>query len=345
MKKSINKIIIVLTAVMLTGTLCMFPGENESSFADDSNLPATENALTDNPAATEPPKEELPPDDGLIRVEEEIYSGKYLDTNGILYNVSQGIKGSTVTATLVAGSKYYDSKSSTYKTLSSGRIYQKGELYSGYYVSSAGKMYKVKSGAYALFSGTLAKGTAYARYKSTAVYKLSAKITYYKGCYANRWIKKNGTWCYYNYKGQISFKSNVMYKAWSKIKSNSSKTKYYIVVDRDNTRTMIFKGSKNTWVPYKLWLCSPGKKSTPTPKGSYTIKAKGYSFGRGYTCYYYTQFKGDYLFHSVLYKKGTRKILDGRLGKKLSHGCVRLSISNAKWIYKYIPRGTKLLIY
>ena len=39
------------------------------------------------------------------------------------------------------------------------------------------------------------------------------------------------------------------------------------------------------------------------------------------------------------------EIKDGRLGINASHGCVRLALSNAKWIYDNIPRGTKVVIY
>ena len=39
------------------------------------------------------------------------------------------------------------------------------------------------------------------------------------------------------------------------------------------------------------------------------------------------------------------KIIDGRLGINASHGCVRLSIENAKWIYDTIPSGTKVIVY
>ena len=37
--------------------------------------------------------------------------------------------------------------------------------------------------------------------------------------------------------------------------------------------------------------------------------------------------------------------MDGRLGMGLSHGCVRLQIDNAKWIYDNIPRGSKVVVY
>lgn len=37
--------------------------------------------------------------------------------------------------------------------------------------------------------------------------------------------------------------------------------------------------------------------------------------------------------------------LDGRVGIPLSHGCVRLKIENAKWIYYNIPAGTHVVVY
>ena len=80
--------------------------------------------------------------------------------------------------------------------------------------------------------------------------------------------------------------------------------------------------------------------------GSYGY-GRGKSFGsRSYTCWYYTQFHGNYLFHSVLYNRGSMtQIKDGTLGKQVSHGCVRLDINNAKWLYDNIPNGTKVVIY
>ncbi|MFQ9071670.1 MAG: L,D-transpeptidase [Faecalibacillus faecis] len=36
---------------------------------------------------------------------------------------------------------------------------------------------------------------------------------------------------------------------------------------------------------------------------------------------------------------------DNRTGIPLSHGCVRLEIQYAKWIYDNIPSGTKVVVY
>ena len=174
-----------------------------------------------------------------------------------------------------------------------------------------------------------------------------------KTCYFNAdgeaqrgWSKVKGSWYYFDLNScEKMFESSVLHNAWLKINSRSSSTDYYIVVDRDNTRTMIFKGSKGHWIPIYDWKCSVGAPSTPTVTGTFTVGAKGYSFGDGYTCYYYTQFYGDYLFHSVLYHEGTFNVRNGRLGAHISHGCIRLKIENAKWIYDNIPSKTKVYIY
>ena len=137
----------------------------------------------------------------------------------------------------------------------------------------------------------------------------------------------------------------VVDKALRKAQSKGSATNYFIAVDVTNHRTIIFKRSNNTWKVEKNWICSVGAPSTPTVLGTYTVGIKGYSFGDGYTCYYYTQFYGDYLFHSVKYYQNTFKVKDGRLGQNVSEGCVRLQLKNAKWIYNNIPSSTRVVTY
>lgn len=131
----------------------------------------------------------------------------------------------------------------------------------------------------------------------------------------------------------------------SKANGYSSNTMWLLMVNTRTCRVGVYRGARGAWQEYAYWQCSPGAPSTPTVLGQFTVKGKGYVFGRGYSCYYYTQFYGDYLFHSILYYQGTFQIQDGRLGQNLSHGCVRLSLQNAKWIYDNIPYGTKVVTY
>ena len=166
-----------------------------------------------------------------------------------------------------------------------------------------------------------------------------------KGTLQFYWKQVNGVWRLRNLDGEDVFSSNTLYRAWTRVQSMTSATSYLVTVDTSACRAMVFRGSRGKWVPVKCWVCSPGKSSSPTVRGVFTVGGKGYCFGRGFTCYYFTQFHGNYLFHSVLYYQGTFRKKDGRLGQHLSHGCVRLDISNAKWIYSNIPRGTKVYTY
>lgn len=132
---------------------------------------------------------------------------------------------------------------------------------------------------------------------------------------------------------------------WQRAQSYSSSTDYLLLVDTNTCKTGIFTWNGSMWDYLCYWPCSPGAPSSPTVKGVFTVQAKGYSFyAFGSLQYYYTQFYGDYLFHSITYNLDG-SIQDGRLGMQLSHGCVRLDTSQAKWIYDNIPAGTTVVIY
>ena len=125
----------------------------------------------------------------------------------------------------------------------------------------------------------------------------------------------------------------------------TSLTNYLLMVDRASHKVGVYRGSSGNWSNIHFWDCGDGAAATPTVSGVFKVGMKGYYFDSGSArCFWYTQFYGNYLFHSVLcYKDGS--IMDGRVGMALSHGCVRLQIANAKWIYDNIPRGTTVVVY
>lgn len=126
----------------------------------------------------------------------------------------------------------------------------------------------------------------------------------------------------------------------------ASSTPYLILVNCGRHLVNVYYGSQNNWKRAQSYACGNGAAATPTVHGVFTVGIKQPSFGHGYTCWYATQIYGNYLFHSVLYYPGSQtSIMDGRLGVAVSHGCVRLAIENAKWIYDNIPRGTKVVVY
>lgn len=124
-----------------------------------------------------------------------------------------------------------------------------------------------------------------------------------------------------------------------------SATPWLILVDCSLNRVGIYRGSRGNWERADLVTVSTGAYGTPTVKGVFTVNGRGFAFGSGYTCYYWTRFYGDYLFHSVLYHAGSYSIMDGTLGANVSHGCVRMPIEKAKWIHDNIPDGTTVVTY
>ncbi|MCF2681359.1 L,D-transpeptidase family protein [Faecalicatena contorta] len=139
--------------------------------------------------------------------------------------------------------------------------------------------------------------------------------------------------------------STVLSNMTARIWSYSSSTQYLLAVDCNAHKVGVFKGSQGNWSNIHFWDCANGAPSTPTKKGVFTIGIRGYYFDSGSSrCFWYTQFSGNYLFHTILCNKDG-SIRDGRVGMALSHGCVRLQIPNAKWIYDNIPKGTKVVVY
>lgn len=211
------------------------------------------------------------------------------------------------------------------------------------------------------------KGTWYYMDASGAMctgWKQIAGTWYYLhsgGNMAIGWLKDNNQWYYLDSSGAMlhdtyfeafyftssgALRSDSVYDSMtSRASGYSSATNYLILVDTANCRVAIYQGSVNNWNNIHYYSCAPGKASTPTVKGEFTVGIRGYYFDSGSSrCFWYTQFKGNYLFHSTLYNKnGT--IQDNRTGIPLSHGCVRLEIQYAKWIYDNIPSGTKVVVY
>ena len=121
----------------------------------------------------------------------------------------------------------------------------------------------------------------------------------------------------------------------------------YIKVSLANQKVTVLDAKDHI---IKDFACSSGKSGSETPRGTFSVLGRGISFYNsesGEGGYYWTNFYGDeYLFHSVPfdqnYEMEQKEAV--KLGTPASHGCIRLSIDNAKWIYDHIRDGTKVLI-
>ncbi|WP_430732203.1 L,D-transpeptidase [Apilactobacillus ozensis] len=113
----------------------------------------------------------------------------------------------------------------------------------------------------------------------------------------------------------------------------------------------VYVMSKQNKVLYTM-NCSTGANNA-TPRGSYHIQAERgnhfYNAASKEGANYWTSWKdhGIYLFHSVPVDKHGKYVVSQaeELGKKAnSHGCIRLSIADAKWVNQKVPFGTKVVI-
>lgn len=134
----------------------------------------------------------------------------------------------------------------------------------------------------------------------------------------------------------------------------TSSKAYYIKVNRQmNTVTVYTKDSDGLFtVPCRAMVCSTG--GSETPLGTYDISYAGrwnwLGLVGGVCGQYCTQISGDILFHSVPYTERYNKgsLQPGeydKLGTSCSHGCVRLTVADAKWIYDNKDNIARVEIY
>ena len=132
----------------------------------------------------------------------------------------------------------------------------------------------------------------------------------------------------------------------------ASKKPYYIRINRQQNCVTIYKLDKKGkyTIPVKAMACSVGVNNA-TPTGTFPLSTKyrwhalmGSVYGQ-----YCSRITGGVLFHSVFYSTTNPSTLAynsyNRLGTTASHGCVRLNVADAKWIYDNCPSGTLVNIY
>lgn len=129
---------------------------------------------------------------------------------------------------------------------------------------------------------------------------------------------------------------------------------YAITVDVANQVTTVYGLDENGehTVIVRQMLCSTGTKSNPSDPGDWVLtgrKAKWCYFPKwGGHARYWTRINSSIAFHSVIYNavdtKALAKSSYKNLGKRVSHGCIRLTVADAKWIYDNCGEGTVVSI-
>ena len=148
---------------------------------------------------------------------------------------------------------------------------------------------------------------------------------------------------------------SVLSAMYKKAQDYSSATNYLVLCNITNHRLVLFKESEGRWLSVMDSPISVGKASTPTPTGTFTVYNHWEYFDGDYKdseltyqCWWSTCFYGSYYFHSVLYDYNSGypgRLRDGRMNVNVSHGCVRMPLEKAKYLYDHSPIGTKVRVY
>ena len=130
---------------------------------------------------------------------------------------------------------------------------------------------------------------------------------------------------------------------------DAASKKYVIKINKQmNCVTIYEKKSSGKLKPVRAMVCSAGN---ATPIGTFPLGEKMRWHTLNGPCYgqYCTRITRGFLFHSVWYYRRTPSSLAvkeyNKLGTTASHGCVRLMVADAKWIYDNVPSGSSVIIY
>lgn len=193
-------------------------------------------------------------------------------------------------------------------------------------------------------------------------YRKSGKNVYWSGFDRNG--KTNQVKITVKYK-KVTDKNSIMYGKTLKLyydangnqiqnleKIVGKKDNYILYVNKTKSMVTAYYMDGKYYVPYRSMICSAGALSSYTPTGTFYTPAKyrwhelmGPCWGQ-----WCTRIHGGILFHSVFYNsQNNNQTLSvsayNKLGQPASHGCVRVTAGDAKWIYDNCKLKTKVVIY
>lgn len=132
---------------------------------------------------------------------------------------------------------------------------------------------------------------------------------------------------------------------------------YTFEVDINNQVVKVWKYNEETGDYTDLdrsFLCATGTKNYPTPLGTFVLSGRTarwceFPTWGGGKAQYWTRIDDSIAFHSVLYSDNNSMALNVSsltgLGKRGSHGCIRLTVADAKWIYDHVKKGMTVYIH
>ena len=129
---------------------------------------------------------------------------------------------------------------------------------------------------------------------------------------------------------------------------------FAITVDVANQVTTVYGRDEygDYTVVVRQMLCSTGMKATPSDVGDWVLNGRHarwcYFPKWGSYARYWTRINSSIAFHSVIYNSVSTTNMSTssyrKLGRRASHGCIRLTVADAKWIFDNVGAGTVVSI-
>ena len=127
---------------------------------------------------------------------------------------------------------------------------------------------------------------------------------------------------------------------------------YRVEVSIDAQTVTVYQlNESDQYEQVQQFTCSTGLGNS-TPRGIFLdgYPANRWHYFKKFDCWaqYSFEIEGNILFHSVLYSdKDVDTLRKGSvyaLGSPASHGCIRLSVKNAKWLFEHCKKGTLVIV-
>lgn len=145
---------------------------------------------------------------------------------------------------------------------------------------------------------------------------------------------------------------SAIYDPFTAPDESAKKLPFEIHVNRNQNCVTVYTYDEdgNYTVPVRAMICSCGKDNgTITGKFHLYFKSEWHYLYNDVYGRYVSGIEGDFLFHSVPYEEYAFDTLEteeyNKLGSDASLGCVRLAVSDSKWIYDNCAVGTTIKIF
>lgn len=127
---------------------------------------------------------------------------------------------------------------------------------------------------------------------------------------------------------------------------------YRVEVDISRQRVLVFElNDDGTYTQTHEFICSTGMGNS-TPRGIFLdgFPVNNWHHFEKFDCWARYSFlvEGDIMFHSVLFDEDDESTVRENsvyaLGSKASHGCIRLHVRDARWLFEHCKRGSLVII-